>query len=92
MTMQEKKRKMLTLRGKKGLLKENVQLKKQLKRQEALLKANATQVDTMIEYLKDMKGFVDEHVEFMSKLVKHGEHWKLKERGALEKVIHEGQH
>ena len=95
-SFQEKKIKVLNIRSKKELFKENVQLKKQLKMQEALLKANATQVQTMIKHLKDMKLFVDEHVEFMSKLpkrsrkqaadyiVKHDEHWKLKGRDALE--------
>ena len=43
--------KVLVLRGKKQLSKENDKLKKQLKRQEALLKANATQIETMIELL-----------------------------------------
>ena len=101
--MQVKKVKVLILRGKKQLSKENDQLKKQIKRQEALLKANATQIETMIELLEDMKEFVDEHVEFFDKLpkrsrqkvadsiVKHDEHWKLEGRVALEKVIHEGQ-
>ena len=46
-----KKVKVLILRGKKQLSKENDKLKKQLKRQEALLKANATQIETMIELL-----------------------------------------
>ena len=87
---------MLILRGKKELSKENDKLKKQLKRQEALLKANATQIERMIEHLEDMKGFVDEHVEFFDTLpkryrqkvvdsiVKHDEHWTLEGRGALE--------
>ena len=51
MNMQVKKVKVLILRGKKQLSKENDKLKKQLKRQEALLKANATQIETMIELL-----------------------------------------
>ena len=51
MNMQAKKVKVLALRGKKQLSKENDKLKKQLKRQEALLKANATQIETMIELL-----------------------------------------
>ena len=101
--LDRKKVKVLILRGKKQLSKENDKLKKQLKRQEALLKANATQIETMIELLEDMKEFVDEHVEFFDKLpkrsrqkvadsiVKHDEHWKLEGRVALEKVIHEGQ-
>jgi hypothetical protein len=48
LNMQVKKVKVLILRGKKQLSKENDKLKKQLKRQEALLKANATQIETMI--------------------------------------------
>ena len=46
--LDKKKVKVLILRGKKQLSKENDKLKKQLKRQEALLKANATQIETMI--------------------------------------------
>ena len=65
-----KKVKVLILRGKKQLSKENDNLKKQLKRQEALLKANATHIETMIEHLEDMKGFVDENVEFFDTLPK----------------------
>ena len=49
--LDKKKVKVLILRGKKQLSKENDKLKKQLKRQEALLKANATQIETMIELL-----------------------------------------
>jgi hypothetical protein len=54
--MQVKIVKVLILRGKEELLKENHKLKKQLKRQEALLKANATQIEKMIEHLEEMKG------------------------------------
>ena len=50
-SFQAKKIKVLNIRSKKELFKENVQLKKQLKMQEALLKANATQVQTMIAHL-----------------------------------------
>ena len=49
--LDKKKVKVLILRSKKQLSKENDKLKKQLKRQEALLKANATQIETMIELL-----------------------------------------
>ena len=50
----------------------------------------------MSEHLEDLKGFVDEHVDFFDTLpkrsrqkvansiVKHDEHWKLEGRGALE--------
>ena len=101
--LDSKKVKVLVLRGKKQLSKENDKLKKQLKMQEALLLANAKQIETMVDYLEDMKSFVDEHVEFFDTLpkrlrqkvansiVKHDEHWKLEGRVALEKVIHEGQ-
>ena len=102
--MGEKKVKVLVLRGKKQLSKENDKLKKQLKKQEALLLANAKQIETMVDYLEDMKSFVDEHVEFFDSLPKktrqkksanqvskHAEHWKLDGRVALEKVINEGQ-
>ena len=51
MIFQAKKIKVLNIRSKKELFKENVQLKKQLKMQEALLKANSTQVQTMIAHL-----------------------------------------
>ena len=103
--MGEKKVKVLALRGKKQLSKENDKLKKQLKKQEALLLANAKQIETMVDYLEDMKSFVDENVELFDSLPKktrqkksanqvskHAEHWKLDGRVALEKVINEGQH
>ena len=102
--LDSKKVKVLVLRGKKQLSKENDKLKKQLKKQEALLLANAKQIETMVDYLEDMKSFVDEHVEFFDSLPKktrqkksanqvsnHAEHWKLDGRVALEKVINEGQ-
>ena len=104
MNMQAKKVKVLVLRGKKQLSKENDKLKKQLKKQEALLLANAKQIETMVDYLEDMKSFFDEHVEFFdlfrkktrkkesaNQVSKHAEHWKLDGRVALEKVINEGQ-
>ena len=102
--LNSKKVKVLVLKGKKQLSKENDKLKKQLKKQEALLLANAKQIETMVDYLEDMKSFVDEHVEFFDSLPKktrqkesanqvskHAEHWKLDGRVALEKVINEGQ-
>ena len=70
MNMQVKQVKVLVLRGKKQLSKENDKLKKQLKKQEAQLQANAKQIETMVDYLEDMKSFVDEHVEFFDSLPK----------------------
>ena len=37
---------------------------------EALLQANTIQIETMVDYLEDMKSFVDEHVEFFDSLPK----------------------
>ena len=49
--LDSKKVKVLILRGKKQLSKENDKMKKQLKMQEAQLQANAKQIETMVDYL-----------------------------------------